>query len=127
MVLFYENNLIRRPASDIIKIKNNFRTIEPQITGKWNNALFKDFLILCFCCCVPLSGIACEPVFLLSLTVLRRKVCRLCVLSVCFRTPRLSLGHPGYFKSAHDLKCMRMQTTPLFNLPLWQTFCSSSE
>ena len=38
-------------------------------------------------------------------------------VSVCFRTPRLSLGHPGSFKSAHDLKCMRTQTAPLFNVP----------
>ena len=37
--------------------------------------------------------------------------------SVCFRTPILSLGHPGSFKSAHDLKCMRTQTAPLFNVP----------
>ena len=44
---------------------------------------------------------------------------RLCMpaRSVCFRTPRLSLGHPGSFKSAHDLKCMRTQTAPLFNVP----------
>ena len=38
-------------------------------------------------------------------------------ISVCFRTPRLSLGHPGSFKSAHGLKCMRTQTAPLFNIP----------
>ena len=44
---------------------------------------------------------------------------RLCMPapSVCFWTPRLSLGHPGSFKSAHDLKCMRTQTAPLFNVP----------
>ena len=44
---------------------------------------------------------------------------RLCMpaLSVCFWTPRLSLGYPGSFKSAHDLKCMRTQTAPLFNVP----------
>ena len=40
-----------------------------------------------------------------------------CWVSACFRTPRLSLGHPGSFKSAHDLKCMRTQTAPLFNVP----------
>ena len=37
--------------------------------------------------------------------------------SVCFRTPRLSLGHPGSLTSVHDLKCMRTQTAPLFNVP----------
>ena len=40
-----------------------------------------------------------------------------CLVSACFRTPRLSLGHPGSFKSAHVLKCMRTQTAPLFNVP----------
>ena len=40
-----------------------------------------------------------------------------CWVSVCFRTPRLLLGHPGSFKSAHGLKCMRTQTAPLFNVP----------
>merc|ERR1712140_37332 len=40
-----------------------------------------------------------------------------CVLSACFRTPRLSLGHPGSLTSVHDLKCMRTQTAPLFNVP----------
>ena len=29
-------------------------------------------------------------------------------ISVCFWTPRLSLGHPGSFRSAHVLKCMRI-------------------
>ena len=47
---------------------------------------------------------------------LRRTVCQ-CVLSACFRTPRLSLGHPGSLTSVHDLKCMRTQTAPLFNVP----------
>ena len=42
----------------------------------------------------------------------------MCVLSVCLRTPRLSLGHPGSLTSVHDLKCMRTQTAPLFNAPL---------
>ena len=42
-------------------------------------------------------------------------------LSVCFRTPRISLGHPGSFKSAHDLKCIRTQTAPLLKLSLWKT------
>ena len=44
---------------------------------------------------------------------------RLCMpaRSVCFRTPRLSLGHPGSFKSAHVFKCMRTRTAPLFNVP----------
>ena len=41
-----------------------------------------------------------------------------CWISACFRTPRLSLGHPGSFKSAHGLKCMLTQTAPLFNVPL---------
>ena len=40
-----------------------------------------------------------------------------CWVSACFRTPRLSLGHPGSFKSAHVLKCMRTQTRPRFNVP----------
>ena len=45
---------------------------------------------------------------------------RLCMPapSVCFWTPRLSLGHPGSFTSVHELKCMRTQTAPLFNVPL---------
>ena len=38
-------------------------------------------------------------------------------ISVCFRTPRLSLGHPGSLTSVHDLKCMRIQMAPLFNIP----------
>ena len=38
-------------------------------------------------------------------------------ISVCFWTPRLSLGHPGSFWSTHDLKCMRTQTGPRFNVP----------
>ena len=44
---------------------------------------------------------------------------RLCMpaQSVCFRTPRHLIGHPGSLKSAHDLKCMRTQTAPLFNVP----------
>ena len=48
---------------------------------------------------------------------------RLCMPapSVCFWTPRLSLGHPGSFKSAHDLKCMRMQTAPLVLRPSRKT------
>ena len=48
---------------------------------------------------------------------------RLCMPapSVCFWTPRLSLGHPGSFKSAHDLKCMRMQTAPLVLRPSLKT------
>ena len=40
-----------------------------------------------------------------------------CWVSACFRTPRLSLGHPGSLTSVHDLKCMRTQTAPLFNVP----------
>ena len=31
--------------------------------------------------------------------------------------PTLSPGHPGSFTSVHDLKCMRTQTAPLFNIP----------
>ena len=33
---------------------------------------------------------------------------RLCMLapSVCFWTPRTSLGHPDSFKTVHELKCM---------------------
>ena len=48
---------------------------------------------------------------------------RLCMPapSVCSETPRLSLGHPGSFKSAHDLKCMRMQTAPLVLRPSRKT------
>ena len=44
---------------------------------------------------------------------------RLCMLarSVCFSTPRLSLGHPGSFTSVHDLKCTRTQTASLSNAP----------
>ena len=38
-------------------------------------------------------------------------------ISVCFWTPRLSLGHPGSFRSTHDLKCMRKQTGPRFHFP----------
>ena len=43
---------------------------------------------------------------------------RLCMPapSVCFWTPRLSLGHPGSFWSTHELKCMRTQTGPRFNV-----------
>ena len=35
-------------------------------------------------------------------------------VSVCLRTPRLSLGHPGSFKSVNYLKCMRIQIRPRF-------------
>merc|ERR1711963_992334 len=45
---------------------------------------------------IPFSGRLCTP-----------------APSVCFWTPRLSLGHPGSFTSVHDLKCMRTQTAPL--------------
>ena len=73
----------------------------------------------------PFFGVACGPVIcfphcthlLQSAQLrLRRTVCQ-CVLSACFRTPRLSLGHPGSLTSVHDLKCMRTQTAPLFNVP----------
>ena len=73
----------------------------------------------------PFFGVACGPVIcfphcthlLQSAQLrLRRTVCQ-CVLSACFRTPRLSLGHPGSLTSVHDLKCMRTQTAPLFNAP----------
>ena len=37
--------------------------------------------------------------------------------SICFWTPRLSLGHPSSFTSVYELKCMRTQTAPLFNVP----------
>ena len=40
-----------------------------------------------------------------------------CLVSAYFWTPRLSLGHPGSFGSAHDLKWMRTQTRPRFNVP----------
>ena len=40
-----------------------------------------------------------------------------CWVSACFRTPRLSLGYPGSLTSVYDLKCMRPQTAPLFNVP----------
>ena len=30
--------------------------------------------------------------------------------SVCFWTPRLSLGHPGSFKSVYEHICMHIQT-----------------
>ena len=44
---------------------------------------------------------------------------RLCMpaIYVCFRTPRLSFGHPGSLTSVHDLICMHTQTAPLFNVP----------
>ena len=42
----------------------------------------------------------------------------LCVCHICmYWTPRLSLGHPGSFRSAHILKCMCTQTGPRFNVP----------
>ena len=41
-------------------------------------------------------------------------------VSACFQTPRLSIGHQDSFKSAHDLKCMCTQTSPLFNIPRTQ-------
>ena len=43
-------------------------------------------------------------------------------ISVCFRTPRLSLGHPGSLTSVHDLKCMRTQTASLFYVPRGKRF-----
>ena len=83
----------------------------------------------------PLIGIACEPVYpywvptlhteglqqsevsSVQPASLRLRWVYVSAVSVCFRTPRLSLGHPGSFKSAHVLKCMRTQTAPLFNVP----------
>ena len=49
---------------------------------------------------------------------------RLCMpaRSVCFWTPRLSLGHPGSLTSVHDLKCMRTQTASLFYVPRGKRF-----
>lgn len=35
-------------------------------------------------------------------------------ISVSLWTHRPLLGHPGSFKSVHDLKCMRIQTGPWF-------------
>ena len=85
--------------------------------------------------CDPLIGVACEPVYPFWVPTLhteglqqsevssvqpaslRLRWVHVSAVSVCFRTPRLSLGHPGSFKSAHDLKCMRTQTAPLFNVP----------
>ena len=37
---FNKNNFIRTRASDFVKIKNNFRTIEPRTTGKLRTTLF---------------------------------------------------------------------------------------
>jgi len=37
-----------------------------------------------------------------------------CWVSACVRIPLL---HRGSFKSTHDLRCMRTQTAPLFNVP----------
>ena len=84
------------------------------------------FVSFCCCCCI-LHFWGCvwarhfvfpHCTHLLKSTQIRlqRTVCR-CVLSACFRTPRLSLGHPGSLTSVHDLKCMRTQTAPLFNVP----------
>ena len=39
-----------------------------------------------------------------------------CWVSACCWTPRLSLGHPGSFRSTHDLKCMRTQSRPWFKV-----------
>merc|ERR1712115_22840 len=84
----------------------------------------------------PLIGVACEPVYPLgsphcTLRDSSSLKCRVCsqlhsafvgffyvsAISVCFWTPRLLLGHPGSFRSTHDLKCMRTQTGPRFNVP----------
>ena len=87
--------------------------------------LFFQFVLLFVVVAFPIFGVACGPVIcfphcthlLQSAQLrLRRTVCQ-CVLSACFRTPRLSLGHPGSLTSVHDLKCMRTQTAPLFNAP----------
>ena len=87
---------------------------------------------------VPLIGVACEPIYpywvptlhteglqqsevsSVQPASLRLRWVYVSAVSVCFRTPRLSLGHPGIpgsFKSAHVLKCMRTQAAPLFNVP----------
>ena len=92
----------------------------------WAPVRYASLCTCCCCCCVSLYGVACEIAFfsfprwtrLVESAQLRLwwKYCA-CVLSVCFRTPRLSLGHPCSFKSAYDLKNMRMQTAPLFYVP----------
>ena len=47
---------------------------------------------------------------------LRRIVCQ-CMLSACFWTSRLLLGHQGSLTSVHDLKCIRTKTATLFKVP----------
>ena len=77
--------------------------------------------------CDPLIGVACEPVYPFWVPTLhteglqqsevssvqpaslRLRWVHVSAVSVCFRTPRLSLVHPGSFKSAHVLKCMRIR------------------
>ena len=92
-----------------------------------------------FFVCVPLIGVACEPVLPFWVSTLhteglqqsevssvqpaslRLRWDHVSAVTVCFRTPRLSLGHPGSFKSAHVLKCMRIHlTSPAEDLALPQ-------
>ena len=84
---------------------------------------------VCVCVCVLLLlrskfGVACEHIFGFSHTLpiwysrlnpdLGEKVCR-CVFSMCLWNRRLSLCHPGTFKSVHVPKFMRIQTGPPFD------------
>ena len=73
----------------------------------------------------PLIGVACEPVYpywvptlhteglqqsevsSVQPASLRLRWVYVSSVSVCLRTPKLSLGHPGSFKSAHVLKLIK--------------------
>ena len=46
-------------------------------------------------------------------------------VSVCFWTPRLLLGHPGFLRSVHDLKCICTQTAPVIKDQLLQILFST--
>merc|ERR1712074_508011 len=94
----------------------------------------KKISIVSFFFAIPLLGLRVSPFILWVPTLhteglqqfevssmqpasLRLRWVYVSAISVCFRTPRLSLGHPVSLTSMHDLKCMRTQTAPLFNAP----------
>ena len=100
--------------------------------------VFVFVFVFCFCFfaffCDPLIGVACESVYPLGFHTAHwgtqaawsvecaTASLRLCLvyvsaISVYFWTPKLLLGHPGTFRSTHDLKCIRTQTGPRFHVP----------
>ena len=122
-----------RSAKDIvhtehIKCSDSFHeqsVIRRELGRTWKSLLLLAFPLLglrvsLFTLWVPTlhtEGLQQSEVSSVQPASLRLRWVYVSAISVCFRTPRLSLGHPGSLTSMHDLKCMRTQTAPLFNAP----------